>query len=366
MSTSIPLAPYPPPPIRASISQSEWSTILDAWNTAVTHLLQLPTVKFTAALANRRNNITRFLHSYLTSSPPPSAAEPDSRAFKTLHKSTFLLLHRTLTIPKPPPQLLSSPDPLLGFARLYSRVPAAQKLLDGIWETHEPQLEAAVTTLKRSYVSHAAPLAKLFSLSPKAAAMFLAGDEFTDSVVEAGDEISAKVFAKALIEAPRTNWSVVIDSIYSLSSSTGAKEKAFLLVLARLGVGEKLLALAKGTEYEARVSTVVGKLQTFGTASRKPREGRKRVVDKGKSPAYAGGGEEAEMAEMASKVDLIRDLFPSLGIGFVRQCLQSMGGDVEAVTSALLEDKLPADLEGVSGDGGSYVSPANPPPLPPI
>jgi len=229
-----------------------------------------------------------------------------------------------------------------------------------LWGTHEPQLEAAVTTLKRSCVSHAAPLAKLFSLSPKAAAVFLAGDEFADSMVEAGDEVSAKVFAKALVEASKMNWSVVIYNIYSLSSSTGAKEKAFLLMLARLGVGEKLLALAKGTEYEARLSTVVGKLQTSGTASRKPREGRKRVVDKGKRPAYAGGEEEAEMA---SKVDLIRDMFPSLGIGFVRQCLQSMGGDVEALTSALLEDNLPADLEGVSRDE-SYVSRHTHPPSP--
>jgi activating signal cointegrator complex subunit 2 len=211
-------------------------------------------------------------------------------------------------------------------------------------------MEAAVKALKKTHLpvfskatmtfDDAAGLGRLFQMSPQVAAMFLAGDEFLEVALD-GEEVVAKLFARALCEAARANWSVVIDGLYTITSpSAGQKEHALAKKLAGLGVGSRLKELAEGTDYEGRVSGVVEKLQAFAPP---PPVRRKKGKDKGKAVVAP---QEQEDIEMASKIDQIRDLFPDLGSGFVRKCLHALGGSVEAVTSALLEENLPADLNG--------------------
>ena len=248
-----------------------------------------------------------------------------------------------------PATLLSTPGFLACFARVYARVVEAQRLLEELWKSHEAEMEAAVKALKTTHLpvfrkaaisyDDAVALGKLFQASPKAAATFLAGDEFVEVAME-GDEVVVKLFAKAWCEAARVNWSVVIDGIYSLTSpSGGSTGKAFLEKLVGLGVGTKLEQLAAGTEYEGRVAGAVEKLRAFGTAPVK----RKKRDLKGKGKAVVTQHDH-EQAEVSSKVDSILDLFPHLGTGFLRKCLDAMDGNVETVTMALLEENLPAEL----------------------
>ena len=52
-------------------------------------------------------------------------------------------------------------------------------------------------------------------------------------------------------------------------------------------------------------------------------------------------------ANLDSMVSAVRDLLPELGRGFVELCLEELGFDAEKVVNALLEDSLPAHLDGV-------------------
>jgi activating signal cointegrator complex subunit 2 len=265
----------------------------------------------------------------------------------------FLLLHRLLT---DSPKLLDTPGFLEGFARLYCNVPTAQKLLVSLWKSHEAEVEKAVKALKKKHLpvfskanvtyDDAASLSRVFQLSPKAAATFLAGEEFVDVALD-GDEVVVKLYARAMTEAARVNWSVVVDALYSLTvPSSGKKEKALARRLAGLRLGPKLKSMSNGTESESRVAAVVEKLHELSPPPRKVKS--KPAMDKGKgiaapepSPGPARTDQEEE--ETASKVDQIRDMFPHLGAGFVRRCLKEIGS-VEEVTMALLEHNLPPQL----------------------
>lgn len=342
--SSIPLAPYPSSALRASIPPPEWSAIVSSWSAALSVLLQLPASKF--AVAGSSENTTNFLLSYLAGSGLATDAPQIS-----LRKNVFLTIHRVLS-EHPKTALLTTPGFLTAFARVYARVAEAQRLLDELWKSREVEMEAAVKALKTTHLpvfqkaaisyDDAAELGKLFQASPKVAATFLAGDEFVEVAMDGG-EATVKLFAKAWCEAARVNWSVVIDGIYSLTSpSGGSKEKALLEKLMGLGVGAKLEQLAVGTDYEGRVAGAVEKLQPFGRAPVK----RKKRDTKGKGKA-AVTPHSHEEAEIASKVDTIRDLLPDFGTGFLRKCLKAMDGDTEAVTMALLDGNLPAGLDGV-------------------
>lgn len=349
---SVPLAPFPPPLVRASISSTDWAAIIESWNTALSLLLQLPSSStFTAASSTA--NLNTFLATYCAFTPLSSRADP-------LRKKAFLLIHRTCASAKPVP-LLTTPGFLEGFSRVYAKVPAAQRLLAELWRTHEAELEKEIKSLKKRHFpvfsriaitrDDAVGLSRLFQLSPKIAAVFLAGDEFADAAADAtgggdsgGDVVAVKLFARAMTEAARVNWSVVIDGLYSLTTpSSGEREKALAMRLSTLGLGVKLTALADGTEYAARVEGAVQRLHELAPPMRQREDGRHhgKARDKGKGVVTPSDQQEPETTD---KVDQIRDIFPDLGSGFVRRCLGAMGGDVEAVTAALLEGNLPADL----------------------
>lgn len=346
----IPLAPYPPPSLRNTFAPSEWSTVATTWTTALTLHLQLPASSFTPT-----PNLLTFLTTYLTHSPVPSSDAP------ALRHAVFRTLHRVLTTDPLP--LLKTTDFLPLFARTFPRLPAAASLLESLWSTHEADLDRAIVALKRSHLpvfavtelshSDGSTLAKLFHLTPRVAAGFLAGDEFAERAAEGGGENLRRLFARALCEAPRANWSVVLDTLYLLTApSAGEKSRGLVEKLAGMGVGLKLEELARGTENEDRVAGVVEKLAIAApTVRRKLR----RRVEKGKAV-------ERAVDEVIAKVDSIRDLFPDLGAGFVRRCLAVMHGDVEAVTCALLEENLPAELVEADRSEELYVSPPAHPP----
>lgn len=123
---------------------------------------------------------------------------------------------------------------------------------------------------------------------------------------------------------------MVCDVLYELvarAEGGGEKERVFLKALVERGVVD---ALRRG-EGEERVEGVVRALERFGKVR------RRRKKEKGKGRVVA----EEDMG----KVEVVRDLFPDLGSGFVKRCLEAMDNDVERVTGALLEDSLPPYLK---------------------
>lgn len=176
------------------------------------------------------------------------------------------------------------------------------------------------------------------------AAVFLAGDEW----VEIADVQEFKV---AVVEVAaddgsgrKPNWSLVTDTVYGLIAAAGTpagtREKAFLKALVEsTGVIAALRRCARGTPEESRVEAMLGVLEKFG----RPRV-RRPKAEKGKGKEkMVGLSEEDEIAVMCRVAD-IRDIFPGLGSGFVRRCLDALDSDVERVTNALLEDNLPPEL----------------------
>ena len=353
---SLPLAPYPPPSVRATFPADQWTAVLHSWSTALTHLLQLPDSKF--ALSTITDPLVTFITSFLLESPVPTPADTPTL---TLRKKSFQLIHRLLSLSHLPRNLLT-PTFLISYIRTYGKTPAATQLIDTVWQRHEIAFSELLAKLKGDACSqirrHAATgefveqLGRIFAAYPKIAAMFLAGDEFADAVMEAGDEGVAKLLGRALLEGGKVNWTVVVECLYTLTTSPGEDAKRLLVRLAGYGVGQRLKTAAEESGAPARVAGVAEKLQGYAPVrKRKPVAGK----GKGKMPVAEVNTfmHEGEV-EMESKVASIRDLFPQLGAGFVRRCLESLGGDVEVVTSALLEDNLPASLAGANREEEQY------------
>lgn len=334
----LPIAPFPPAALHAAIPDAAYS----AWTTALSLHLQLPRSKFTSQSLSD-TALCAFLHTYLHAAP--TCTTPSSTDLK---RKVLTLLHRILTLPDH--TNLPSPFTSIQFLRdassTFPRSRVLRNVLDEerIWR----RFEDSATRLKRVVVAARgvapAELAPLFRFSGRTAETFLAGDEW----VEVADvrEFMVAVVAVAGREGPRKpNWSLVTDTLYGLVAAAegagGTREKGFLKALVETtAVVRALRRCARGTPEEGRVETMLKALEKFG----RPRVKRVgKVGGKGKEK-MAGLSEEDEMAVMRKVAD-IRDIFPDLGSGFVRRCLDALDGDVEQVTSALLENNLPPGLQ---------------------
>lgn len=210
------------------------------------------------------------------------------------------------------------------------------------------RFEESVLRHKRVVVAArtAAGLVPLFRFSPRVAAVFLAGDEWVEIAEVQEFRVAVVEIAADDGSGRKPNWSLVTDTVYGLVTAAGTpagtREKAFLKSLVeKTGVVAALRRCARGTPEESRVDAMLVALEKFG----RPRV-RRPKVEKGKGKGkekMVGLSEEDEIAVMRRVAD-IRDIFPNLGSGFVRRCLDVLDSDVERVTSVLLEDNLPPEL----------------------
>ncbi|TGZ84007.1 hypothetical protein EX30DRAFT_393540 [Ascodesmis nigricans] len=334
---SISIAPFPSAGIRTSLPASEWASITSVFLTATSHLLQLPAAKFPAAITSN-HSVLSFILSYLAHATPEATTNAETH----LRRKVFQLLHRILhETPKPPKELLESDRFFLGLARLYGKSSACRALLKELWTKQEPAMTIGAGKLK----AHLGPqlaaglltnetvaaLCRLFMVSPETAAAWCAGEELWEVAAEAEDKTAIKVAGRAVLEAAKVNWSVVTDALFALLSVSGRQQKALAEGLVKFGVVERLQIMAKNTEVEGRVAGIAERVKDIEV---------KRSKAKEKGAANIDWRQEARV-ELDSKIAAIQELFPDLGAGFVTAALQALGGDVEAVTSALLEDNLP-------------------------
>lgn len=356
----IPIAPYPPTPVHPTIPPAAYS----AWSSALSLHLQLDRIKFTSQSLND-GELCAFLLSYLRNQPN-SQPQEEGEEQKALKRKVKALLHRIVTLPDYAnlPAELTSGQFLRDVAATFQRSKVLKRVFDEerVWR----RFEDGVGRLKRVVVvgkgvsQGERGLEGLFRFSRRAAEVFLAGDDWKDVLVEKG---AVGEFKVALLEvagagtlgvegARKANWSMVTDIIYGLKGDSEnprangvAKEKDFLKnLIETTTLVAALRKCAHGTPEEMKVNDMLKALEKFG----RPRVPRKRVVDKGKGKGkevVVGPSEEEEM-EMMGKVAAVRDVFPGLGSGFVRRCLDVLEGDVERVTAALLEDNLPGALKG--------------------
>lgn len=337
----LPIAPFPPPPVHAAIPPDAYT----AWSAALSLHLQLPRTKFTS-VSLTDPSLYAFLDTYLHAAPPCTSSTTTD-----VKRKVLTLIHRILTLPVHTslPSSFTSVPFLRALAGAFPRSRVLRSVLseERVWR----RFEDSVLRHKRVVVAarSSADLAPLFRFSARAAAVFLAGDEW----VEIAD---VREFKVALVEVAgddgagrKPNWSLVTDTVYGLIAAAdgagGTREKGFLKALVETtGVVAGLRRCARGTSEEGRVDAMLGVLGKFGRPRvRRPKAGEGKGKGKEKMVGLSG---EDEMAMMRKVAD-VRDIFPGLGSGFVRRCLDALEGDVERVTSALLEDNLPPGLQHV-------------------
>lgn len=343
----LPIAPFPPPSLLSTIPADAYT----AWTAALSLHLQLPSSKF-ASQSLTDPTLCSFLHTYLHAAPSTSTTSTttSSSSSTSLKRKVLTLLHRILTLPESTnlPPSFTSTQFLRDLSATFPRSHVLHRVLDEerVWR----RFEATATRLKRVVVAARgttpAALTPLFRLSRRTAEVFLAGDEW----VEIAD---VREFMVAVVEvagrngdgdgARKPNWSLVTDTVYGLVAAAGkaegVREGVFLKALVETTVVVAALRrCARGTPEEGRVDAMLKALEKFG------RPKVKRVgKEKGKRK-MVGLSEEDEMAAMRRVAD-IREIFPDLGSGFVRRCLDALDNDVERVTSALLEENLPPGLQ---------------------
>lgn len=355
----IPIAPFPAPSAHPIIPPAAYP----AWSSALGLHLQLAPAKFISQSLNDEA-LCLFLISYIRNQPNNQSGEEDEEQ-RILRRKVIMLLHRIITLPEHanPPSDFTSGQFLRDVAATFPRSRVLRGAFDEgrVWR----RFEDGVGKLKRVVVAGKGVsqgeggLEGLFRFSRRAAEIFLAGDDWLDVVVENGVLREFKVALLGVAGAGtlsaegarKGNWSMITDIIYGLINASEnpkasgiARERNFLKNLVEsTTLVPALQKCAQGTPEEGKVETMLKTLEKFG----RPRAPRRRVIDKGKGKGkevVVGLSEEEEM-DMMYKVATVRELLPSLGSGFVRRCLDVLGGDVELVTSALLENDLPISLK---------------------
>lgn len=346
---SIPIAPFPPPLEHPSVPDSAY----ELWTLCLTHHLQTPAPTFTSTSLTD-STLSTFISTYLAHSPPPTTP-----AQQSLKRKVTALLHRLFTLPSqialPPPY--TTPSFLRSLSTCFPRSRLLRTTLDTppVWRRYETTVE----TMQRSVIAGKGAgsegLEALFRFSRRAAETFLAGDDWVDVCVDNGH---VREFRSAVLEvaSPDTgrkgNWSLVTDRVYVLIGAaenprvggSAGKEKAFLKSLVEeTSFVSVLRKVSRETPEEGRIDALLVALERFGQR----RVVRRKVVVEGRKDKGKGkmvGPSEEEEIEMMSKIATIRELFPDLGSGFLRRCLEAFNGNVEQVTSALLEESLPPSL----------------------
>ncbi|KAH0609240.1 uncharacterized protein H6S33_012726 [Morchella sextelata] len=346
---SIPIAPFPPPSEHPSIPDSAY----ELWTLCLTHHLQTPNPTFTSTSLTDPA-LSTFLSTYLAHSPPPSTP-----AQQSLKRKVTTLLHRLFTLPSqialPPPY--TTPTFLRSLSTSFPRSRLLRTTFDTppVWRRYETAVETMLRSVIAGKGAGSEGLEALFRFSRRAAETFLAGDDWVDVCVDSG---RVREFRTAVLEGAgsdtgrKGNWSLVTDRVYVLVSAaenprvggSAGKEKAFLKSLVEeTSFVSALRKVSRETPEEGRIDALLVALERFG----RPRVVRRKIVVEGRRDKGKGkmvGLSEEEEIEIMGKVAMIRELFPDLGSGFLRRCLEVFNGDVEQVTSALLEESLPQSL----------------------
>jgi activating signal cointegrator complex subunit 2 len=224
-------------------------------------------------------------------------------------------------------------------------------------------LKVAEAQLKR--------LNHLLHASPEAAAFFMAGSDFLDSLIGCYKIMNPPLRTAilsglylcliGLTEGEKPNFSSLVDQLYSLKAAAEAHKAGPLNVNDSL-VAELVTAtpILKQVQHRIeangsgsiRAKSVITALESFRKPNH-PRRSRhliKRKINKGKATAkqsdeygYVAYG-QVHIHRM-SLVTQVQDLFPNLGSGFVVKLLDEYNDNVEQVISHLLEGRLPSHLE---------------------
>ncbi|KAF4632670.1 hypothetical protein G7Y89_g5456 [Cudoniella acicularis] len=378
------MAPFPEAAWRQHLVPTEWEACLDAWISIAGAHLSLSSSDF-AKLSLKDESLSTFLTSYVSAFATAHEKEviplTDSVKAQTLRKECFLLCYRLLDV-EPPPESLLEWQFLASVGKIYGRRQGV-KIVALAWKRAPTALELSLASAKTSLTRELEAglkgdlktveeqlkrLNHLLYASPEAAAFFLAGSDFLDSLISCYKLMNPPL-RKAIIsttylcligltESNKPNFSSLVDQLYSLKSAAEAHKAGPTNVndslVAELVTATPILkqlqqrieASGSASNRAKSVLTTLDGFKKTGGAQRPPRL-IKRKIDKGKGVARDddfGSHGQIHIHRM-SLVSQVQDLFPDLGSGFVVKLLDEYDDNVEQVISHLLEGSLPAHLQ---------------------
>lgn len=373
------MAKFPTTAWREHLLPEEWEACLDAWIALADAHLSLSSPDF-VRISIKDESLAAFLTSYAAESSQSSLQE--SSKLKSLRKKSYMLCFRLLDCSKIAEELLHW-SLLVDVSKVYG-VSNGGKLVAIAWQRHATSLEASLGSLKNSLIknldaglkgdlkSAEAQLKRLNHLlhvSPDAAAFFVAGSDFLDSLISCfklmNPPLRKTIISTTylsligLTEGDKPQFSSLIDQLYSLKSAadahkagpTNEKDSLVANLVSQTPILKQVQQKLRESEESGRAKPVLSSLEAFKIAgvSGKPHKPLQRKVNKGKSRATDEElGFEAHgqiHIHRMSLITQIQDLFPDLGSGFIVKLLDEYNENVEQVISQLLEGSLPEHLE---------------------
>jgi activating signal cointegrator complex subunit 2 len=377
-----PLAPFPEAAWRNHLVPAEWEACLDAWISISSAHLSLSAPDFLRISVNDES-LPHFLTSYaaeaaLAHVDPPSTDISKSKT-QQLRKQCFLLSYRLLDV-DPVPESLLHWGFLADLGKIYGQRQGS-KITELAWKKNSSSLETSLGSIKVYLIkdleaglkgdlkraeSHLKRLNHLLHTSPEAAAYFVAGSDFLDSLISCYKLMNPPL-RKAIIsttylcligltEGERPRFSSLVDQLYSLKAAAEAHKAgptnindslvAELVTVTPIlkQIQQRIEASGSGSN---RAKSVLTALDAFKKAGGTQRPARllKRKVNKGKGIAKDGDQSSQVHVHRMSLITQIQDLFPDLGSAFVVKLLDEYKDNVEQVISHLLEDSLPTHLQ---------------------
>jgi activating signal cointegrator complex subunit 2 len=374
-----PMAAFPTDTWRQHLAPEEWEACLDAWIALADAHLSLSTTEF-IRISSKDSSLEVFLSSFVAHSSS-TIVGLDSPKLRILRKKSYLLGLRLLESVHVPHDLLQWKF-IADIGKLYGRI-NGKKLAAIAWVRHSSVVETSLSTLKSTLTKTLdaglkgdlqnteltlKQLNHLLNISPDAAAFFMAGSDFVDSLISCFKLMNPplrKVIISTLYlslmgltegESPR--FSALIDQLYSLKSAaeahrsgpTNANDSLVANTVSQTPILKQIQHRLPQSE-QGRAKAVLSNLEAYklpGVSGRPPDKFLRRRVDKGKGRADEGvrlGNAQIHVHRM-SQISQIQDLFPDLGSGFIVKLLDEYDENVEQIISHLLEDSLPPSLAG--------------------
>ncbi|KAL2045709.1 hypothetical protein N7G274_002140 [Stereocaulon virgatum] len=354
------LAPVPPASLREGMVPREWELCLDSWIILSEKYLTLPAKTFVIE-ASKSPSISNFLVSYVKDAP----VSKDMKSLR-LRQQCFRLAHRTMTALRPIPSPLLEWDFLTNLCLVYGKSKALSKLLEDTWGhilDASPSLEVHKRTLIKMLETKGTesrlkvvltPDLALFRACYRYGQFLMVGSDLIDALSSAYDRVGPNLrqeivtvvyFSLTCLMGPEPKTSTLLDHLYSLKTTA--------LVKALVESTPFLRKMRDGSSGQdsGRAKSLIEFLQTYETTPNgKSKRPRRRKLDKGKGRAndeYGHGALRNVHIHKLSLISQVQDLFPDLGSGFIIKLLDEYDDDSAQVTDHLLNDDLPAHLQGL-------------------
>lgn len=378
-----PLAPFPTAAWRNHLLPEEWDACLDAWLTLAGVHLSLPASDFLRTSAPDVS-LPDFLSSYVAETAGANNIPSSESHFKMkqLRKDSFLLSQRLLEL-KDAPKKLCQWEFLADLSKVYGRE-LGQRTAILVWKNHLSTLELSIASLKSHLIkeldagitgdlktaeSQLKRLNYLLHVSPQAAAFFMAGSDFVDSLISCY-KIMNPPLRKLIIsttylcligltEGDKPSFSSLVDQLYSLRAAAEAHKarptspndslvpELVTVTPILKQIQQRIDASGSGSN---RAKSVLSALEVFRKAGAGGRPARpvKNKANKGKGIAtnIEDDHENNQLhVHRVSLVSQVQDLFPDFGSGFIVKLLDEYNDNVEQVIAHLLEGSLPTHLK---------------------